>query len=397
MENIYQKALELSFKKLNSPVPSYKRFVFNKIDSSISKIIGIYGSRGVGKTTLILQYLNKLKTDKKLYISLDHPIFENISLFEFVEYANNYGIETIGIDEIHFYKNFEQELKNIYDFLDIKVIFSGSSAVKLTNASFARRYAMFHLPILSFREYLELKFNIKLPSFSLNEIFNTNASYEILSSIDFKILPEFKNFLKEGAYPFYFQDPQSYYDKIIRTINTILYEDLSFLDIDYKKIDSLKKLLLNICFSKPLEVNIEKLASSVSITKVSLYKYLEILDRAELINRVIHSQKRFSNIKKPDKLYLSNTNLLYALCNPEIGQVRETFFVSNVKTINDIYFAEKGDFLIPLNNKETVVEIGGKSKTFKQIKDIENSYLILDDIEIGSSRIIPLWLFGFLY
>ena len=393
METIYQKALELSFKKLNSSIPGYKRFLYNKIISSTSKIIGIYGSRGVGKTTLILQYLKQQKNN--LYISMDHPIFENVSLFEFVEYASNYGIEVIAIDEIHFYKNFEQELKSIYDFLDIKVIFSGSSALKLTNASFARRYAMFHLPILSFREYLELKHQINLPHFSLNEIFK-NPSQEILTSTDFKILPEFKEFLKEGVYPFYFQDKESYYDKIIRVINTILYEDLSFLNIDYKKIDSLKKLLLNICFSKPLEINIEKLASSVSITKVSLYKYLDILNRAELINRILHSQKRFSNIKKPDKLYLANTNLLYSLCTPEIGQVRETFFVSAIKPITEIYFAEKGDFILPLN-KEITIEIGGKSKTFKQLKNIKNSYLVLDDIEIGSSKILPLWLFGFLY
>lgn len=396
MEQIYQKAVELSFKKLNSTLPNYKRFLFDKLKSSNSKIIGIYGSRGVGKTTLILQYLKELK-NKMLYISMDHPIFENISLFEFVEYAENYGIGVIAIDEIHFYRNFERDLKSIYDFLNIKVIFSGSSALKLTNASFARRYAMFHLPILSFREFLELKFNIFLPSFNLDEIFNNiECSQEILSLIDFKILPEFKNFLKEGVYPFYFQDKESYYDKIIRTVNTILYEDLILLDIDYKKIDSIKKLILNICFSKPLEINIEKLASAASITKVSLYKYLDILEKAELINRVMHSQKRFSNIRKPDKLYLSNTNLLYSLYNPEIGQIRETFFVSNVKTINDIYFFSKGDFLIPLK-EEIIVEIGGKSKTFKQIKDIPNSYLILDDIEIGSKRIIPLWLFGFLY
>jgi hypothetical protein len=175
-----------------------------------------------------------------------------------------------------------------------------------------------------------------------------------------------------------------------------LYVDLISTDeISPEKIDSLKKLLINICFSKPVELSMEKLAKNSGITKKSLYKYLESLNRAELINRVMNEAKRFSSIKKPDKLYLANTNLLYAMCsNPEIGNVRETFFVSFVKEKYEIYFANKGDFLI---DDKYVFEIGGKNKTNKQIKELKNAFLVKDDIEMGSENIIPLWTFGFLY
>ena len=392
MKEILQKAKELSIRKINSNLPKYKRFLFEEIKNSTSKIIGIYGSRGVGKTTLILQYLRNLQ-NKILYISLDHPLFANINLFEFVEYFYKLGGEVIAIDEVHEYKYFERDIKSIYDFLDIKVIFSGSSALKITNPSFARRFSMYHLPILSLREFLEISYEINLPKFELEDILN-HEYIEILNN-DFRILEKFNEFLKVGNYAFYFEDKEKYQDRIIDTINTILYVDLVSIDeISPEKIDSLKKLLVNICFSKPIELNMEKLAKNSGITKKSLYKYLDALNRAELINRVMNEAKRFSNIKKPDKLYLANTNLLFSLCsNPEIGNIRETVFVSLMKKY-ELYFANIGDFLV---NDKYIFEIGGKSKTDKQIKNQTNAFLVKDDIEVGSENILPLWAFGFLY
>ena len=396
MQDILQRAKELSFRKINSKLPEYKRFLFDEIKNSTSKIIGIYGSRGVGKTTLILQILKELTIDKNkiLYISLDHPIFANVNLFEFVEYFYKLGGEVVAIDEVHEYKEFERDLKSIYDFLDIKVFFSGSSALKITNPSFVRRFSMFHLPILSLREFLEITYGIKLSNLSLSDVLN-HRYVDVLSN-EFKILEEFHKFLKVGNYAFYFEDKEKYQDRIIETINTILYVDLVSVDeISPEKIDSLKKLLINICFSKPVELSMEKLAKNSGITKKSLYKYLDALNRAELINRVMNEAKRFSNIKKPDKLYLANTNLLFSLCsNPEIGNARETFFVSFIKEKYEIYFANAGDFLV---EDKYVFEIGGKNKTDKQIKNLKSAFLVKDDIEIGSENIIPLWAFGFLY
>ena len=359
----------------------------------------MYGSRGVGKTTLLLQVLEELDYEEKLYISCDHPIFYEVSLFDFVDYFSKYGGEVIVIDEIHKIKDFQQQIKLIYDFLDIKIFFSGSSAVEITNADFSRRYSMYHLSILSFREYLEISQNIKLDSFSLDEILNSHikiANKIIDNMPNKKILKFYKEFIDVGVYPFYFEDETRYIDKMQQNINTILYTDLvNVVSISGDKIESLKKLLLNICTSNPLELSIEKLAKLTGITKPTLYKYIEYLSRAELLHHIIYEAKRFKNLQKPDKLYLNNTNLFNALClNKNIGTIRETFFVSMLYKQRIINYTSKGDFLV---DEKYTFEIGGKNKSFKQIADLSNSYVVADDIEIGFVNKVPLWLFGFLY
>ena len=386
--------------KLNQTLPEYKRFLYNELFHDKSQILGIYGSRGVGKSTMLLQILNEMdyKITQKLYISCDHPMFQDLSLFEFVDEFAQKGGEVIVIDEIHEAKNFQKEIKLIYDFLNIKVIFSGSSAISITNADFARRYSMYHLPILSLKEFIELSQGITLSSYSLEDIFNRHE--EIVDEIfhqlqDKKILKFFNEFLAVGVYPFYFENEQKYIDRVNEVINTILHTDLSKIcNIQPEKIVVLKKLLLTICVSNPLEISMESLAQRVGISKPTLYNYIDYLSRAELLSHITHEAKRFKSIKKSDKLYLANTNFFNALClNSEIGTVRETFFVSMLKKKN-LYYTDVGDFIL---NDKYVVEIGGKNKSFKQIKDIPNSYVIADDIETGSGNKIPLWLFGFLY
>ncbi len=400
MLQLLQNAKRLYALKINQKVPSYKRYIYQELQNSKAKITAIYGSRGIGKTTLLMQLLHSspLKADKKLYISCDHSMFQGVSLFDFVDEFSKRGGEMICIDEVHEAKNFEQELKSIYDFLDIKVYFTGSSALHLTSPDFARRYSMYHLYPLSFKEFCELKMDISLESYSLEEILqdHENIVTDILSILeDKKILKHYDQFTKVGAYPFYFEDETRYIDRINETINTILHTDLSQLfSIQPDKVDTLKKLLITICVSKPLEFSIDKLAATVGITKATLYKYIGYLDDAELIKQITHEAKRFANIRKSDKLYLANPNLFEALCvNNEIGTLRETYFVSQVSTHHKLHYADKGDFLI---DEKYTVEIGGKNKKFTQVKDIPNSFVVADDIEIGYENKIPLWLFGFL-
>ncbi|HQS67748.1 MAG TPA: AAA family ATPase [Sulfuricurvum sp.] len=401
MINTLQNAKRLSLLKLHQALPDYKRFLYEDLLESSSKITGVYGSRGVGKTTLLLQVLKALplEDEKKLYISCDHPIFKNTSLFDFIDEFSKRGGELIVIDEIHEAHDFQAQLKSVYDFLDIKVFFSGSSAIKITNADFARRYSMYHLPILSFREYLEISQNISLPKYELSVLLTDHETivHSIMNIlIEKKILKFYDLFIDNGVYPFYFEDKNKYIDRIQETINTILHTDLGQLfSIQPDKIDTLKKLLLTICVSQPLEMTVDKLASTVGITKATLYKYIDYLGRAELIHHITHEAKRFNALRKPDKLYLGNTNLFNALCmDNEKGTVRETFFVSQLSAIHTLHYLDRGDFLV---DEKYVFEVGGKNKGFDQIKNIPDSYIAADDIEIGIGNKIPLWLFGFLY
>lgn len=401
MKTILNNLFELSNNKLQNTRTQYHRFLYYKLLKSDSKFSGVYGSRGVGKTTLLLQIANsfKLKSDEILYISCDHPILANVSLFELAQEFVNYGGKCILIDEVHEANNFEKELKSIYDFLDIKVLFSGSSAIKLKNPSFTRRYGMYHLPILSFKEYLELKLNKSFESQSLENILENHVDIanDIIKNLENeKILKNFEEYIKIGAYPFYFENKDNYTQMVLDTINTILYSDLgSIYNISGDKINSLRKLLTSICVSNPLELSIESLAQKVGTSKVTLYKYIELLHKAELLRHVVYEGKRFKSMQKPDKLYLANTTLLSSLClEPQIGTLRESFFASQLSVKNSIYYVDKGDFLI---NEKYTFEIGGKNKDFSQIKDIENSYVASDSIEVGFKNKIPLWIFGFLY
>ena len=400
MHTILENAKRLYRLKRNQKLPAYRRFLFKKLREQTSRIVGLYGSRGVGKTTLLLQLLESLDfpPEQKLYISCDHPLYQEITLFDLVDEFARKGGEAIVIDEIHQAADFQQQIKMIYDYLDIKVYFSGSSAVRITNPDFARRYAMYHLPILSLREFLTLESELELPAYSLDEILNKHEeiAWEILDLLpDKKILKHFDRFLREGAYPFYFEDPTRYLDRISETVNTILYTDLTHVvSIQADKLDALKKLLATLCVSEPMELGIEGLARTIGLSKPTLYKYLEYLHRTELVALVTHEAKRFGSIRKPDKLYLGNPNLFYALCmDAKRGTLRESFFVSMMWN-HRLHYAAQGDFLV---DEKITVEIGGKKKSFSQVKERENAYVVADDLESGTERKIPLWLFGFLF
>lgn len=402
MENLLENARRLSFARSQKTLPDYKRFLYDLLLAQKSRIVGIYGARGVGKTTLMLQLMQakQLSASQVLYISCDHPMFKGISLFDFIAYFAQMGGKLIVIDEIHEAANFEQSLKSAYDFCDIDIIFSGSSAVQLTNPDLSRRYAMYSLPQLSLREFIALSKDIHLPIYPLASLLmsHVDIAYDIESKLQgHKILPLYQDYLSHGGYPFYFESPDSFLQKLNDTISLTISLDLGRLfKIQPDKIDMLKKLMSVICRAKPFEVSIEKLAASVEISKPTLYHYLDYLQRGELLRLVPNELKKHKHIRRPDKLYLYHPNLFSALClTHEVGTLRETFFASQLGVNHQIAYSNAGDFWV---DESLIFEIGGASKDFSQILGKpDHAYIAADNIAIGSGNKIPLWLFGMIY
>ena len=398
-----EQLIKYSTIKLAQKLPDYTRFLFDEIDFK-SKLIGLIGSRGAGKTTLVLQYLktlakNKnLKSDEYMYISCDHPLMASKTLFEIAEDFSKYGGKVLIIDEIHKKENFCIDLKNIYDFFDIQVIFTGSSAISLEQcqSDLSRRALIYRLPILSLREYIELHTNEKFSSYTLDEILKNHL--EISASILTKIKPlkYFKEYLKSGAYPFVLEGHTSYHQRLVEIVNeTLTYDLATIYKIPLSNISSLNKLLEVICRSKPYEINYEAISKLIGISKNTLKQYLVYLNEANLINTIDGISRGNTYIQKPSKIYLHNTNLFEILCsNTELGTIRETFLASQLQYHHNLHYPKNGDFCI---DEKYFIEVGGKNKGFEQIKDMSNSFVVKDDIEVGFKNSVPLWLFGFLY
>jgi len=389
----------LSNQILAQKTPEYKRFLYDKIDFN-ERLIGILGSRGVGKTTILLQYLHGIFKEKKtLYIMADHPLVLKLGLFTIADEFQKKGGEVLIIDEIHKIKNFEIDLKLIYDsFFSLHVVFTGSNAVAIDNAKadLSRRTIIYRLPVLSFREFLELETNEKFEAIPLKEILENHISHavEILSKI--KPFAYFEDYLKKGAYPFYKTSKNSYIQKLLNASMQIIETDLPMIyAIDHDKINSLKKMMIMLCQSEPYDINISKLCGAVELNQRTLYKYLGILQAAGLIRILGAKSNGISIISKPEKLYLDNTNLFSIFCdNPKAGTLRETFFASSVSYEHNINYPKSADFIL---DEKFTFEVGGKNKNFKQLKDAEQGFVVADDIEIGIDNKIPLWLFGFIY
>jgi predicted AAA+ superfamily ATPase len=407
LEQIQQYSYSL-LKNLNI---EYKRYFFKEVDFS-NRLIGIIGDRGIGKTTFLLQYLNQLDVslDKKLYVSAEFLLLNNIKLFELAQEFEKIAGKVLVIDEIHHIVDFEKHLKMIYDIYSLKVIFSGSNAIKLehSKADLSRRAILYRFGGLSFREFLELKTGERFNSFTLEDILENHIEIAFELSSQFKPFEFYKEYLKYGYYPFYFEVAKdTFLIRLNETINTTIEHDLAYIfNIEPKFVIKLKQLVTLICASKPYALNISKLAQKIEINRNTLYQYIYYLNRGKIFNILDHKAKGDNIFSKPAKIYLANSNLNFAYCTDiEIGTVREVFFANQLKNYFSLYrnssflgdeilASKKGDFLI---GGKYLFEIGGKNKSFKQIKDMPNSFVVADDIEVGFNNKIPLWLFGFLY
>ena len=386
---------------------TFKRSFYNILLSNKSRFIAILGQRGVGKTTLMLQFIKEkyFNDDRVLYVSVDTPYFQSVSLYDFAKNFEKYGGEILFLDEIHKLKDFSIHLKAIYDSTDLKVIVSGSSLLQIykSYSDLSRRIVTYNLPNLSFREYLELT-GFKFPQVSFEELLNNHTNYAKEIAKNIKPLKYFKNYLEYGAYPFVIEGIEVYKLKLINIINHILEVDLPYVtSISHTNMEKIKKLIYLIATSVPFTPNISELSQKTEISRPVIVEYLKHLENAQLIFNMHFQVRGYQKLRKPDKIYLNNTNLIRAITlNSKIGSERETFFVNQIINYfhntqrfynENILLSKQGDFIV--NN--TIFEIGGKNKTSKQIKGIENSYVVVDDIEIGHKNKIPLWLFGFLY
>jgi predicted AAA+ superfamily ATPase len=364
-------------------------------------MIAIFGARGTGKTTMLFQYLKELqeKGNQALYVSLDYPFLSGVDLIELVESFVEEGGEYLLLDEVHRYEAFSSYLKTIYDLFDLKVVFTGSSATSILNAKsdLSRRVTLYHLHAFSFREYLEVKYKKEIESHSFEAITQNHiAIAKKMNRTSLNILKEFHTYLETGYYPFFFDKKSSYYQNLLNTINLTIDLDLTSLGlVEQKYTYKLKKLLEVICESKPFEVNYSKIAMAAEISRVKLYDYISYLNDGQMLLLVDEAVKGLKKVQKPAKIYLNNTNLLYAYCEScEVGTVRETFFANQVSAYHILNISKQGDFVV---SEKYVVEVGGKEKGFAQIKDIEESFVASDDLVIGKGNKIPLWLFGLLY
>jgi len=392
---------EKSYRKTEEIQTDFVRSIMNDIQWN-SRMIGIRGARGIGKTTLLLQRMKLAlpKNSTVLYVSLDNIWFLEHKLSELIDDFVKHGGTHLFLDEVHKYPNWSQELKNAYDdFPELKIVFTGSSLLEILNAraDLSRRAVVYEMQGLSFREYLNMRLKTKFPICSLQDILENQR--EITAGILRKIKPlqYFTAYVAKGYYPFSFEFDNLYYGQLEEIINLILEIELPLLrGVDIAYISKLKRLLLAIAESAPFTPNVQKLSEHIDINRTTLVAYLHYLQETNLTKHLYRDSTGISKLQKPDKIFLENSNLAYLLAaaNVNVGNVRETYFFNQVNYKHMVEFPQKGDFWV---DKKYTFEIGGKDKNNRQIYSIENAFIAADDIEYGVGNKIPLWLFGFLY
>lgn len=366
-------------------------------------LVGIRGSRGVGKTTLMRQYIRinyGVQPGIALYCVMDSLYFTNHTLLELGENFYSMGGRHLFLDEVHNYPSWSREIKELNDlYPDLKITFTGSSLIRILNADvdLSRRVLSYNMQGLSFREFLLFYHNINIPRYSLPAILEDadNIASKVNSLCQPKLL--FEQYLRVGYYPFFDGNETEYYSRIENVVSFIIDQEMvKFCNIDIAYTRRIKALLLFIAGNVPYEVNIAKLSAYLEINKATLLNYLNALNRAELIYLLYSDNKSVTKMQRPDKIYIHNTNILYALSEEtKIGTARECFVVNQLAAHHTVeYGKDNGDFKI---DGKWIMEVGGHDKSFAQIADIPNSYILADNIDYPIGKKLPIWLIGLTY
>ena len=389
MRTLYQKFETL----LQNTTTDFKRYLYDNI-SWDSRMVGIIGARGVGKTTMILQHIKeKLDSKKALYVSADDMYFSENRLLDLADNFYKNAGEYLFIDEIHKYTDWSRELKNIYDsFPTLKVVFTGSSVLDILKGSsdLSRRAIIYKLQGLSFREFLKLFHNYEAKVYTLNQIINNEVR---LSDIEHP-LPLFNDYLKRGYYPFGVENEIDL--RLGQIIVQTLESDIpQYANLNVGTSKKLKRLLSIIAESVPFKPNFSKISEMIHVSRNSLEDYFTYMEKAGLIGQLRNETSGIRGLGKVDKVYLDNTNIIFNLVGDKsnIGNIRETFFFNQMRVKNEIISSVKADFVID----GFTFEVGGKSKQQNQIENDSKSFIVKDDIEYGYLNVIPLWAFGLNY
>lgn len=371
----------------------FHRYLYNDVNWN-ARMVAITGARGVGKSTMVLQYVKTQISDcKVLYISADHTFFTTHTLVEVADDFSKEAGSLLVIDEVHKYPDWSRELKQIYDtHPDMKVIFTGSSVLDIIDgvADLSRRVLHYTMYGLSFREYLGLFHHISVPEYSLEEILDGKAHIEGM----LHPLPAFREYLSEGYYPFAIEGdfPLRMQNVITKTIESDIAQYAGLRATTAKK---LKKMLAVISGLAPYKPNADNLALEIGISRNSVQDYLSLLERAQLIGQLRDDTGGIRGLGKVEKVYIDNPSLMRVLSGgkTDVGNMRETFFYNQMRVRNDVISSRQSDFKI----EKYTFEVGGRKKGKKQIEDIPDSFIVKDDIEFAQGNVIPLWAFGLNY
>ena len=378
----------------------FKRYLYSQINWK-ARMIGIKGARGVGKTTMLLQHIldNYEDIDQTLYVSLDDLWFASHNLMELVDWADRHGLSRLYLDEVHRYKSWSETLKNIYDnYPDMGIVYTSSSLLAIDNAKvdLSRRQTPYTLYGLSFREFLDFEDVAHISPIPIETLLRDHVKQAMKITKNLKVAPLFEAYLKHGYYPFYREVGDDFPIRLREIVSLVIENDLPAVEnISYETLLKVKRLLMIISEHVPFEPNMSELWKQLSTNNELGLRMLYSLDKAQILSLLTSKTKSYKYLSKPDKIFLNNPNLMHTLCpTVEIGHERETFFNSQMSVAHEVKFPQKGDFLV---NDRYLFEVGGKNKTFNQIKDISDSFLAVDETEVGLSNRIPLWMFGMTY